>query len=368
MKHRMPQWLAALGIALLAFAAPAAEGPARPLDDGPYIFHANGGMRAFWVCNGLVLSEGVPPQGIVTPRCGYPHPLAMPPRTTIDDATPYRGERIVAVSDIHGQYGLLVRLLRANGIINASDGWAAGNTHMVVAGDVMDRGERVTEALWLLLDLQRQARRTGGDVHFLLGNHETMVLGGDLRYVNPKYAVVARLLGRSVPGLYAQDSVLGEWLRARPVLLKLGDTLFLHGGIAPDEVELALRIDQTNAAYRASLGKPKSEVRADPASARLYDGKQSPIWYRGYFDGRMTPEDVRALTGRLGVARIVVGHTTQKHVSSLHGGRIIAIDGGIKNGESGELLFIEAGKLSRGLLDGRRAPLPVFPATTGYED
>jgi len=45
------------------------------------------------------------------------------------------------------------------------------------------------------------------------------------------------------------------------------------------------------------------------------------------------------------------------HVSSFRGDRIIAIDSSIKNGENGELLFIENGALSRGLLDGSRVPL-----------
>jgi hypothetical protein len=35
------------------------------------------------------------------------------------------------------------------------------------------------------------------------------------------------------------------------------------------------------------------------------------------------------------------------HVSSFHGDRVIAIDSSIKNGENGELLFIEDGRLSR---------------------
>jgi hypothetical protein len=70
------------------------------------------------------------------------------------------------------------------------------------------------------------------------------------------------------------------------VLLKIGDTLFLHGGISPEAVQLALDPARTNAAYQASLGLPKAEVKADPATAPLYDGKTSPIWYRG-FDGRL---------------------------------------------------------------------------------
>ena len=60
---------------------------------------------------------------------------------------------------------------------------------------------------------------------------------------------------------------------------------------------------------------------------------------------------------QLGLKRIVVGHTSMPHVSSFHGDRIIAIDSSIKDGESGELLFIENGTLSRGLLDGTRVPL-----------
>ena len=200
----------------------------------------------------------------------------------------------------------------------------------------------------------------GGAVHFLLGNHETMVLYDDLRYIHPKYAEVAKLLGKPYPALYGADSVLGGWLRTRPVMLKLGDSLFLHGGIAPQNLGLVSAMDATNAAYDRSLGTPKTQIKADPASARLYDGKTSPIWYRGYFNGQLTTPEVGALVDRLGLARIVVGHTTIGEVASFHDGRVIAIDSGIKRGKSGQLLFIEGDKLSRGLLDGSREPLPAL--------
>jgi len=222
---------------------------------------------------------------------------------------------------------------------------------------VFDRGPQVTEAFWMLYGLQQQAAAAGGAVHFVLGNHETMVLYDDLRYVNPKYLRSAQLLGRSYPQLYGADSVIGQWLRTRPVLLQIGDTLFLHGGISPDAVQMALDPAHTNAAYQASLGIPKAEVKADPATAPLYDGKTSPIWYRGYFDGRLDTQGVQAVLDRLQLKRIVVGHTSMPHVSSFHDDRVIAIDSSIKNGENGELLFIEGGKLTRGLLDGSRVPL-----------
>lgn len=365
--------LVAAGLACVfaqaAFARPQQATPELPaLNDGPYIFNDQGKLEAAWVCEGEVAREAVTRHQLISPRCGYPYPLMVPAPALTDVAMPYHGERIIAVSDIHGQFGLLVRLLRANGVIDDQGRWRAGNAHLVIAGDVFDRGPQVTESVWLLLQLQAQARAAGGDVHYLLGNHETMVLYGDTRYVNPKYVEIAKRLKRSVNGLYGRDTVIGEWLYLRPVLLRLGDTVFMHGGISPENLELALDIDDTNATYRSSLGKSRDDVRANPVTARLFDGKRSPIWYRGYFDGQLETEDVLALTNRLGVARIVVGHTTLNHISSLHGGRVIAIDNGIKRGESGELLFIEDGKLSRGLLDGSRVPLREFPGAPPRED
>ena len=327
-------------------------------DDGPYVFHAQDAqLESLWLCNGEVVRLLQPRGDAIPVRCGFQHPLLVPDADIEPVPLLPAGTRIVALSDIHGQYDLMVRLLRAHQVIDQDDDWNLGRDHLVLTGDVFDRGPKVTETFWLLFRLQQQAQAAGGAVHFLLGNHETMVLYEDLRYVHPRYLEVARRLGRSYPALYGADSVLGGWLRTRPVLLKLGDTLFLHGGIAPENLDLALDRDATNAAYQASLGTPRDAVKADPATARLYDGKRSPIWYRGYFNGELSATEVHELTERLGVARIVVGHTSMEEVGSFHDGRIIAIDSSIKNGESGELLFIEDGRLSRGLLDGSRQPL-----------
>lgn len=353
--------LAALLLAPLLATAREVAAPAEHVDaDGPYVFLTPKGHQAQWVCDDHVVQRDLPAHGdstVVLPECGYPHPVTvLPPRTAPVARLP-AAARIVALSDIHGQYGLLVKLLRAHRVIDNDDRWSLGNATLVVAGDVFDRGPQVTEAFWLLYGLQQQAAAAGGAVHFVLGNHETMVLYDDLRYVNPKYLKSAQLLGRSYPALYGADSVIGQWLRTRPVLLQVGDTLFLHGGIAPENLDLVRNLEATNTLYQASVGLPKDQVKAAPDSARLFDGKTSPIWYRGYFDGRMDTAQVDALLAQLKLKRIVVGHTSMPHVSSFHGDRIIAIDSSIKNGENGELLFIEDGKVSRGLLDGSRVPL-----------
>lgn len=341
--------------------ATAAEGVANDLDDGPYVFRNGADLEAHWLCDGKALTKtlrATRPGATLKPRCAYPFPIEIAAEAEAQDgsAAP-TGDRIVAVSDIHGQYGLLVRLLRAHGLIDARDRWRAGRDTLVVTGDVFDRGARVTETFWLLYRLQQQAQRAGGAVHFVLGNHEAMVLYGDLRYLHPRYVEIPQRLGRDYPALFGADTVIGQWLRTRPALLRLGDTLFLHGGIAPANVELVAERATVNADYQRSLGLPREALQADARLHRLYNGTDSPIWYRGYFDGQLDTAAVTDLVQRIGVARIVVGHTSMEQVGSHHGGRVIAIDSSIKQGESGELLFIEGDRLSRGLLDGRRVPL-----------
>lgn len=355
------------GCLAMVASACAATGPAPATavinGDGPYVFHAAGNrLDALWVCKGKVVRRSLPARdgAVIRPRCGYPHALAIPAQIAAGETPLHAGTRIIAVSDVHGQYALLARLLRANGVIDARDRWSAGRDHLVVAGDVFDRGPDVAESLWLLFQLQQQARAAGGAVHFLLGNHETMALYGSTRYVHPALIDNAQRLGRSYDALFAADSVLGQWLRTRPVLLKLGDTLFVHGGIAPASLGLAAATTATNSAYQRSLGTPRKQLEADPALAPLYDHKSSPIWYRGYFNGELDTPQVAALVERLGLARIVVGHTTIGEVANFHDGRIIAIDSGIKRGQTGQLLFIDGDTLSRGTLDGRREPLPAL--------
>ena len=346
--------------ALLGLAEENKVSPLPPIDDGPYVFVQPDALEAVWICDGTIVRKRYaqwPSPVKVKAGCGYPLPLLIAPHPDDETRASDPSGRIVALSDIHGQYDLMVQLLRANKVIDGRNRWKLGRDQLVLTGDVFDRGPRVTEILWLLQQLQIQARKVGGAVHFLLGNHETMVLYDDLRYVNPKYLQTAEKLGLSYPALYGKNTYLGQWLRGRPVMLRLGDTLFLHGGIAPENIDLVADIEGTNQAYRQSLGTPKAELKADPRLSRLYDGKVSPIWYRGYFDGALDTAQVEALLKQLGVARIVVGHTSMKHVSSFHEGRVIAIDSSIKKGESGELLFIENETTTRGMLDGTRLPL-----------
>lgn len=344
----------------LASPTPAAAiAPADRIDDGPFLFRRQDHIEARWVCGGtpvirrIALATG-PTQ--VEPVCGYPRTIELAlASATAPSQLPDSAERIAALSDVHGQYPLLLALLQAQGIVDADGNWGFANGQLVVTGDAMDRGPQVTEVLWLLYSLKQQAQVAGGGVHFLIGNHEAMVLAGDLRYLHDKYVRSASLLGSSYDALYSADSVLGGWLRQRATLLRGGGMLFLHGGIHARFLDLGLDLDQANQRFRESLGLARAQLAQDPLLAALHDGSFGPLWYRGYFlDPGLEQDEVDRIATALGVERIVVGHTSHTRVESFFNGRVIAIDSSLKEGVSGELLRWEGGELRRGGLDGRQ--------------
>ena len=93
-------------------------------------------------------------------------------------------KKIVAVGDVHGDYGQFVALLRSAGLIDEDDHWIGGETHLVQTGDVPDRGPDTRKIMDLLMRLEDEAKKAKGYVHALIGNHEAMNVYGQLNYVH----------------------------------------------------------------------------------------------------------------------------------------------------------------------------------------
>ncbi len=105
----------------------------------------------------------------------------------VDDAA-----RVVAIADVHGAYEAMVETLTNVGILDGDLAWAGGNTRLVIVGDLVDRGPRSRDVMDLLMRLEGEAITAGGYVHVLFGNHESMNMIGDLRYVSKaEYAAFA---------------------------------------------------------------------------------------------------------------------------------------------------------------------------------
>jgi len=309
--------------------------------DGPYVTRtAPRGWLARTVSPELTpVEQRIAPRGEVTVGAVGDIPaFTVPLRPRVQGQAPDTlpldpGARLMVLADTHGEYEIVVEFLRRQGVIDANLRWAFGDGQMAVTGDIFDRGAHQLEILWLFYKLEAEAQAAGGALHVLLGNHDTMNLRGDLRYLHPRYPQTAGILGAtSYTDLFTPESVLGDWLRSRPAVLKLGDLLLLHGGISPQVLDEKLTVADLNAGVLRALETPvarKDEL--DPVAA-LVTGSFGPLWFRGYFPDQARPDrpympraDVERSLEFYGVRRILVGHTTVDSVSPLYGGWVIAV-------------------------------------------
>jgi hypothetical protein len=203
-------------------------------------------------------------------------------------------DRVVAIADIHGAYDAMVATLRNAGVVDPKLNWSGDGSHLVIVGDILDRGAGSRDAMDLLMELEIQAEAAGGKVHVLIGNHEAMNLIGDLRYVaKSEFAAYAmdetaeerdswleiyaarkteagQVTGqlraefdeRFPPGFFAHrrafasDGKYGAWLLQKPIVVVINGTAFVHGGLSPMIADIGL--DGVNGTLR---GEMESYVR-----------------------------------------------------------------------------------------------------------
>ena len=271
----------------------------------------------------------------------------------------YQGvERVVAVGDIHGAYDRFVEILRAAGVVDDRARWAAGRTHLVQIGDIIDRGPDSRKVLDLLEDLGNRARRAGGEVHMLLGNHEIMRMLGDLRYVSPgEYAAFATeesvevrdrylktltrderaKLPADLPLGYVEMRVAfgrtgqyGRWLRRLDTVIRVNGVVFVHGGLSPEVGQMPCSV--INDTVRRELTTDIDKTRAAPLQS-LAASPNGPLWYRGLSEesAELTPKLDEILNVQ-GAKAIVVGHTVQRdgRIQMRLDGKVFAIDTGMQ--------------------------------------
>ena len=123
----------------------------------------------------------------------------------------------------------------------------------------------------------------GGQVHFILRNHDVMNLTNQTRYVRKKYFINADSLRLPYARWFDQQSELGRWLRTKNTVERINQYLFCHAGIHPTTLAYKLPISVLNQRVRAALNRNPNETReqADPVTDHLMR-QNGPLWYRGY--------------------------------------------------------------------------------------
>lgn len=308
------------------------------LADGPYVLYLPEGKiriistRADGTLNDVFLNEI--PANFTLPVTSHSgkyqflvklHPISRQPWKSS------KPRKLFVLSDPHGNLDCFVSVLRGNNVINENYEWIYGKNHLMIIGDVFDRGKDVLPIFWLIYKLEKEAQDAGGQVSFLLGNHEPMILAGDYRYMEKTYSKLAEKLGMDYRDLFGPDTELGRWLSIRNTMQVIGNDLFVHAGLSKDFLEARLTIPQVNEEISRALFMTKKERNElSPLTKFLY-GNQGPIWYRGMVrnDEKYNPLHINTLDSLLAtykVKRIIVGHTIFPDIRMFYNGKVVVVN------------------------------------------
>lgn len=258
-------------------------------------------------------------------------------------------EKIIALSDIEGNLTGLYSFLLSNKVINSKGDWIYGNGSLVLNGDFMDRGSQVTQVLWFIYHLENQAVKDGGKVHFILGNHEMMNLYGNASDNDFKYIEVAkRISGKSnwsdaIKYLYSQKSALGKWLRSKNIIEKIGDVIFVHGGLNKHHIEQKFSISELNSTARKYMGSTPALMTNLNQREKLIVGNslESPYWDRklnynwkiklaylskGISVNATSQEELNTILRFYDAKKIVIGHSNISDITAKYNNKAILLD------------------------------------------
>lgn len=231
--------------------------------------------------------------------------------------------RVIAVGDLHGDAAKARRALRLAGVLGPDDRWCGGGSVVVQVGDILDRGDGELALLHLLERLSNEAAAAGGAVHTLHGNHETLNVAGRFRYATrggseafARRAAVEALAaawkrrcgcdgggdGADMTGLttpIALDEVstraaatparaaalrpggpvTTRFLAPSRVILQVGSSVFVHGGVLPSHgVHGAAGMAAINDNAAAWMrGEP-----SHPTMPPILGGRDAVVWARDY--------------------------------------------------------------------------------------
>ena len=323
--------------------------------------------------------------------------LAAAALATAAPSAPPSPERIVAIGDLHGDHAAWQSIARAARLVDAKGHWTGGQTTLVQLGDIVDRAPDSLKIIRDLMRLERESAAKGGRVVVLIGNHEAMMMTGDLRYVHPgEYAAFADRRSENrrtvfyranraaieaayranAPSLQAEEirvrwisatplgmieyrqawtpgGELGRWTLGHRAVVRLGDSLFVHGGISTAYATFS--IDEINRRVVAAL------TAGDETPLAIVNDEMGPLWYRGLvtrsIEGEATKpatapittvprptieQEIATVLSAYRVKRIVIGHTpTLGGIVEGNQGRLWRVDSAISSAYGGTPSYLE---------------------------
>ena len=272
-------------------------------------------------------------------------PWSTPPPSSVEAP-----DRLVAFADVHGDLDATRDVLRLAGLIDDADQWIGGATVVVQTGDQLDRGDGERAILDLFESLSQQAWDAGGAFYPLLGNHETMNVELDFRYVTTggwaEFADIEYDPSDEQLAAYPEEQ-RGRVAAFRPggpyamllaghnLTMMVGDTVFVHGGILPSHAEAGLETINADvqAWMRGEADEPDDWIHSSDA----------PVWTRDYSSDPDAADcaDLEEALEILGASRMVVGHTVQDTANPACNDKVWRIDVGMSSYYGGSPTALE---------------------------
>lgn len=221
--------------------------------------------------------------------------------------------RIYAVGDIHGAFDQLSETLSALKVAKRQSAdsfrfnWTGQDAVLVFCGDLCDRGLHSKQVYDAVMDLQEQALRDGGKVIVVLGNHEAMMLNGQVEEwaktltSHKKQHYQNTLDSFTRDGLdyhqaISETGLYGSWIRNLPLFVVINGFMFVHGGFPNKPV--------TRSTLAADF---KDDLTAGDLKKGIFMNMESILWNRDWWkDNQLVDDNIKTL----GILGVVFGHTT----------------------------------------------------------
>lgn len=219
---------------------------------------------------------------------------------------------IWALSDIHGDYAALTKLLAGANIITKSpDGpsdvvWNQGTAVLVVVGDLIDKGPDAPDVVRLIAALKISAAAAGGEVVVTMGNHEAEFFADpENDKANGEAGIDPELtaIGFTPDATAAGDDDIGLFLRDLPIAARVDDWFFVHAGKTDGLTTSALAAEIQNGIDDAGFGANVLAADASILEARL--GDSPPQWWDQTSDAGAL---LTQWTTAVGAKHLVMGH------------------------------------------------------------
>jgi hypothetical protein len=241
-------------------------------------------------------------------------------------------EKIVVIGDIHADYEMLLAVLKKSELINDKLEWSGGKTYLVMIGDLVDGKARIDnwtgdsdlKVINYLNKLIRQAKRKGGDVIILLGNHEFMNIRGNFSY-SGNHGI--KEMGGELKRLkYFNNQFRAFGLKCF-LAVNIGGWIFSHAGIPP-EISKKYTISKLNSLLRKFLTSEMS-INEENIFFDIISGENGILTTREFGTNDVNCKRLATTLGNLNANHMVIGHTVQEKVNEICNKKLWRVDVGL---------------------------------------